>query len=90
MSGFSFKYRVKFSSENGLNTYTISPHGTCLAPLAGPSAIATESAMRDLVTETDLRPSAKYPPNPFSSFAGDAPQTDRQTCKLNIARIMRR
>jgi len=52
---------------------------------SSPGAITTE--MRDTVSTTDIRPCTEFQPNPFSSFGGDASQTDRQTHtngKLNI------
>ena len=56
-------------------------------PWGTPQAIATK--MRDIVSRADLHPCAKFQPNPFSCFAGNASQTDEQTdthtnSKLNI------
>ena len=47
------------------------------------AAIATH--MRDALSGTDLRPcAAKFQPNPFSNFEGDAFQTVRQTDRQTV------
>jgi len=46
------------------------------SPGGPPGATATQ--MWDAVSATDLRRCGKFQPNPFSSFAADASQKDRQ------------
>ena len=56
-------------------------YGTFSAPPAEPEPLGRSPPKYKTLPETDSR-NAKLQPNPFSSFGGDGPRTDRQIVNL--------